>query len=161
MLFFSMRSSNIISDASSCFHFFPFLYQVIISNVQGKNSKMRQTYSALGMNNVSQTWLHGPWPRSWHNPASWTHETSRSVISSSGCDFCKCSDIRRARCETPKCITILSKKSKQNTEVSKQMIYTETVLKTIMRRPRPDIIGSPKLFYVSESLELSPVDEEW
>ena len=68
--------------------------------VQGKKTKQNSAYNAVGINVLSQIWLQGPWPRSWHNPASSMQPTSRSVMLSSGW-LCRCVAIIRARYATP------------------------------------------------------------
>ena len=54
-------------------------------------------YNARGIKTPSQTWLHGPWPRSWHKPAISTQSISRSEISSSGWIACRWEVIKRAK----------------------------------------------------------------
>lgn len=65
-----------------------------------ERSNQKRAYNASGMYVLSQTWLQGPWPRSWHSPASSTQPTSRSVMLSSSW-LCRCVAIMRARYATP------------------------------------------------------------
>ena len=69
MLFLATRSSNIISEASSCFQSFPGLERLVRKR-GNRNNVCGVTYSATGINLPSHTWEKGPWPRSWHRPAS-------------------------------------------------------------------------------------------
>jgi hypothetical protein len=94
------RSSNIISDASSCFHCFPGLFS-LCQKQRFVNNVCDVTHRASGMNWLSHTCEKGPWPRSWQRPASWTHPTSLSVILSSGCWSLRCWTMQRARWATP------------------------------------------------------------
>lgn len=95
----STRSSNIISEASSCVHCFPGLRR-ICRHIARTNSKTN-AHNTLGMNRPSQTCDQGPCPRSWHRPASVTQRTSRSVIPRLGCFRRSVSTMFRARWATP------------------------------------------------------------
>jgi len=96
MLFLLTRSSNISSDASSCFQCFPGL-SCSVKKKANWNDVRNVTYSATGINRPSHTWEKGPCPRSWHSPASCTHSTSLSVIPSSGCLSLICCTMQRAK----------------------------------------------------------------
>ena len=65
-----------------------------------RSKAKKSAYNAARINELSQTWLQGPWPRSWHSPASSMQPTSRSVMLSSDW-LCRCVAIMRARYATP------------------------------------------------------------
>jgi hypothetical protein len=119
----------------------------------GSGSHVARTYNARGINSPSQTWLNGPWPRSWSRPASVTQRMSRSSIPNVGWWRCKCSTICLARSATPYVTSLRDSYWELN------YLFTNAVFKSVVRGPRKDVIGSTQLLQVPESLELRSVEE--
>ena len=122
---------------------------VQFQNFKERSKAKKSAYNATGINVLSQTWLQGPWPRSWHSPASSMQPTSRSVMLSSGW-LCRCVAIMRARYATPNHANEL----RLDKAVKSQL--AQRVFESSVRGTRPNIRSHSQLFDVPQPLKLFP-----
>lgn len=115
-----------------------------------RSPSQKRAYNAAGINLLSQTWLQGPWPRSWHSPASSTQPTSRSVMLSSGWLCCRCVAIMRARYATPEPANELCLDKAMGLQLAQR------VFESSMGGTRPNKRSRSKLFDVPQPLKLFP-----